>query len=124
VRSFDDISFNGLGSLPHSFTLEAFGTAWNEGNIAGALGNSIIVTVGTVISVLFLASLAAFALSDVLDATTDPLFANQAVYREFELDGSPVRAGDRDWRQLAAWRSTPTGSSRPAARVPEPAPRS
>jgi multiple sugar transport system permease protein len=63
VRSFDDISFNGLGSLPHSFTLEAFGTAWNEGNIAGALGNSIIVTVGTVISVLFLASLAAFALS-------------------------------------------------------------
>lgn len=63
VRSFDDISFNGPGSLPRSFTLEAFGTAWNEGNIAGALGNSIIVTVGTVISVLFLASLAAFALS-------------------------------------------------------------
>lgn len=63
VRSFDDISFHGLGSMPHSFTFAAFGTAWNEGNIAGALGNSIVVTVAVVVLVLFLASLAAFALS-------------------------------------------------------------
>jgi multiple sugar transport system permease protein len=63
LRSFDDISFNGLGSLPHSFTFDAFGTAWSQGSIAGALGNSIVVTVATVVCVLFLASLAAFALS-------------------------------------------------------------
>lgn len=63
VRSFNDLSYNGLGSLPHSFTLKAFSTAWSEGNIDRALVNSIIVTVGTVVLVLFLASLAAFALS-------------------------------------------------------------
>lgn len=62
-RSFDDIALNGLGTWPDSFTLDGFRTAWVEGNIGGALVNSVIVTVGTVIAVLFLASLAAFALS-------------------------------------------------------------
>ena len=63
VRNFDDIAVNGLGQLPRSFTLEAFRTAWVDGNIGGALRNSLIVTFFTVIAVLFLASLAAFALS-------------------------------------------------------------
>jgi multiple sugar transport system permease protein len=63
VRSFDDIATNGLGTWPQSFTLSAFGTAWTDGNIGGALRNSLIVTVCTVLVVLFLASLAAFALS-------------------------------------------------------------
>ena len=62
-REFDDLAMNGLGSWPESFTLSAFQTAWVEGDIGGALLNSIIVTVGTVVAVLFLASLAAFALS-------------------------------------------------------------
>jgi multiple sugar transport system permease protein len=63
VRSFDDIASNGLGTWPASFTLEAFRTAWVDGHLGGALRNSVIVTVCTVIAVLFLASLAAFALS-------------------------------------------------------------
>lgn len=63
IRSFDDIAVNGLGQLPQTFTLQAFATAWLDGSIGGALRNSIIVTIFTVISVLFLASLAAFALS-------------------------------------------------------------
>jgi len=63
IRSFNDIASNGLGSWPASFTLSAFRTAWVGGNIAGALRNSVIVTICTVIAVLFLASLAAFALS-------------------------------------------------------------
>ena len=63
VRSFDDIASNGLGTWPASFTLEAFRTAWVDGQLGGALRNSVIVTVCTVIAVLFLASLAAFALS-------------------------------------------------------------
>lgn len=62
-REFDDLAMNGLGSWPQSFTLSAFQTAWVEGDIGGALVNSIIVTAGTVVAVLFLASLAAFALS-------------------------------------------------------------
>ena len=63
VRSFDDIASNGLGTWPSSFTLTAFHTAWVDGQIAGALRNSLIVTVATVFAVLFLSSLSAFALS-------------------------------------------------------------
>ena len=63
VRSFDDIAANGLGGLPQSFSLEAFRTAWVDGQIGRALLNSLIVTVTTVVLVLFLSSLAAFALS-------------------------------------------------------------
>jgi multiple sugar transport system permease protein len=63
LRSFDDIAINGLGTWPSSLTLGAFRTAWVEGNIGGALRNSIIVTICTVIVVLFLSSLSAFALS-------------------------------------------------------------
>ena len=63
LRSFDDIAQNGLGSWPSSLTLGAFQTAWVGGSIGGALRNSIIVTVCTVVAVLFLSSLSAFALS-------------------------------------------------------------
>ncbi|HEY0240111.1 MAG TPA: carbohydrate ABC transporter permease [Friedmanniella sp.] len=63
LRSFDDIAQNGLGSWPTSLTLGAFKTAWVGGSIGGALRNSIVVTVCTVVAVLFLSSLAAFALS-------------------------------------------------------------
>jgi multiple sugar transport system permease protein len=63
LRSFDDIATNGLGSWPQALTVGAFKTAWVGGSIGGALRNSVIVTVFTVVAVLFLASLAAFALS-------------------------------------------------------------
>jgi len=63
VRNFDDIASNGLGTWPKSFTLQAFRTAWVDGQLGGALRNSVVVTVCTVIAVLFLSSLAAFALS-------------------------------------------------------------
>lgn len=63
IRSFNDIAANGLGTWPHEFTVGAFRTAWVDGSIGQALGNSIVITVSVVILVLFLASLAAFALS-------------------------------------------------------------
>jgi multiple sugar transport system permease protein len=63
LRSFDDIAQNGLGSWPTSLTLGAFRTAWVDGSIGGALRNSVVVTVCTVVAVLFLSSLSAFALS-------------------------------------------------------------
>jgi multiple sugar transport system permease protein len=63
VRSFDDIATNGLGSWPHEFTLSAFHTAWSDGSIGLALGNSIVITISVVVLVLFLSSLSAFALS-------------------------------------------------------------
>ncbi len=63
IRSFDDIAGNGLGTWPHTVTLAAFRTAWVNGSIGQALGNSIVITVCTVVLVLFLSSLSAFALS-------------------------------------------------------------
>jgi multiple sugar transport system permease protein len=63
IRSFDDIATNGLGAWPRGISFGAFRTAWVDGSIGGALRNSVIVTVCTVVAVLFLSSLAAFALS-------------------------------------------------------------
>jgi multiple sugar transport system permease protein len=63
IRSFDDIATNGIGARPRTVTLAAFRTAWVDGSIGQALGNSIVITVSTVVLVLFLASLSAFALS-------------------------------------------------------------
>ncbi|MFJ1895646.1 MULTISPECIES: carbohydrate ABC transporter permease [unclassified Streptomyces] len=63
VRSFDDVAAHGVGSLPHSFTLDGFRQAWVDGGQQRALVNSLLVTIPTVLLSLLLASTAAFALS-------------------------------------------------------------
>jgi multiple sugar transport system permease protein len=63
LRSFDDIAGRGLSALPHSFSLGGFRTAVGEGHMARALRISVEVTIPAVILSLFLASMAAFALS-------------------------------------------------------------
>ncbi|NEC49925.1 carbohydrate ABC transporter permease [Actinospica acidiphila] len=63
LRSFDDIAANGLGSWPHSFTLDNFRQAWVDGGQQRALINSLLVTIPSVLVTLGLASMAAFALS-------------------------------------------------------------
>ncbi|MGA4965715.1 carbohydrate ABC transporter permease [Streptomyces pseudogriseolus] len=63
LRSFDDIAANGLGSWPHSFTLDNFRQAWVDGGQQRALINSLLVTVPAVLLTLALAAMAAFALS-------------------------------------------------------------
>jgi multiple sugar transport system permease protein len=63
IRPFDDLSARGLAALPHSFSLTGFRTAIGQGGIARALLTSAEVTVPAVILSLFLASMAAFALS-------------------------------------------------------------
>ncbi|MFH8739096.1 carbohydrate ABC transporter permease [Streptomyces sp. NPDC017964] len=63
TRAFDDIAANGLGSAPHSFSLDGFRQAWTEGGQKQALINSLLVTVPSVLISLLLASMAAFALS-------------------------------------------------------------
>jgi multiple sugar transport system permease protein len=62
-RSFNDVALNGVASLPHSFTFATYLQAWRLGGFAGALTNSMIVTIPTVLLSLFLAAAAAFALS-------------------------------------------------------------
>ncbi|MEU3298907.1 carbohydrate ABC transporter permease [Streptomyces sp. NPDC006678] len=63
TRTFDDIAAHGVGSLPHSFTLDGFRQAWVDGGQQQALINSMLVTLPTVLLSLGLASMAAFALS-------------------------------------------------------------
>ncbi|MEV6181051.1 carbohydrate ABC transporter permease [Streptomyces sp. NPDC052015] len=63
LRSFDDIAANGLGSFPHSFTLDNFRLAWVDGGQQRALINSLIVTIPCVLITLALAAMAAFGLS-------------------------------------------------------------
>lgn len=62
-RSFDDIVARGLAALPTTLSSEGFSIALAQGGIGHALGNSLVVTFFAVILSLFLASLAAFALS-------------------------------------------------------------
>ncbi|MEV6376926.1 carbohydrate ABC transporter permease [Micromonospora musae] len=63
TRTFDDIAANGVGSLPHSFTLDTYRQAWVDGGELRALINSLLVTVPSVLLSLALAAVAAFALS-------------------------------------------------------------
>lgn len=63
LRSFDDLSLHGLASMPHSFTVAAFGTAFGDGGMGAALLSSAEITVPGVLLSLWLASMAAFALS-------------------------------------------------------------
>lgn len=62
-RTFADITENGLGALPRSFSLEGFVTVFTDGLAGGAVWNSVVVTVVTVAVTLLLSSWAAFALS-------------------------------------------------------------
>lgn len=62
-RTFDDVSSNGIASLPQSFTLETYTQAWNQGGMFQATVNSLIVTIPTVVLTLALAAAVAFGLS-------------------------------------------------------------
>jgi multiple sugar transport system permease protein len=62
-RSFDDISQHGIAALPKSFSFSGFTTAVGDGEMARALWISTQVTVPAVLLSLWLASMAAYALS-------------------------------------------------------------
>lgn len=63
IRPFDDIINRGLGALPTMVSMEGFSTALGDGSIQRALVNSALITVPAVVLTLWLASMAAFALS-------------------------------------------------------------
>ncbi|MFC0436750.1 carbohydrate ABC transporter permease [Kutzneria buriramensis] len=63
LRTFDDVAANGVGSLPHSFTLGNFAQAWIDGGEFQAMVNSLVVTIPAVIITLALGAISAFALS-------------------------------------------------------------
>lgn len=62
-RTQDDISLNGFWSLPSTLTLENFSRAWTQARVSNYLLNSFIITIPSLIGMLFLSSLSAFALA-------------------------------------------------------------
>lgn len=61
MKSYKEI-YNNVWGLPGTWLIENYKTAWEKG-ISAYFVNSLIVTVATVVSVLIIASMAAFALS-------------------------------------------------------------
>jgi multiple sugar transport system permease protein len=62
-RTQDDISLNGFWSIPSTLTLENFSRAWTQARVSNYLLNSFIITIPSLIGMLFLSSLSAFALA-------------------------------------------------------------
>jgi multiple sugar transport system permease protein len=63
VRTMDDIRVNGFWSIPSNFTLSNFSEAWTAGRVNQYALNSFIITIPALIGMLFLSSLAAYALA-------------------------------------------------------------
>jgi len=62
-RSMDEISRYGFFSLPKSFYLDNFTRAWTDARVEKYLINSFIITLPSLFGMLFLSSLAAYALA-------------------------------------------------------------
>jgi multiple sugar transport system permease protein len=63
IRVQGDLTRNGFWSLPSEITFGNFATAWERGMVGTYLGNSFIITIPSLIGMLFLSSLAAYALA-------------------------------------------------------------
>ncbi len=63
LRTQSDLTAHGFWSMPTVVTVANFGTAWQRGQVSNYLGNSFIVTIPSLIGMLFLSSLGAFALA-------------------------------------------------------------
>ncbi|NWG15779.1 MAG: carbohydrate ABC transporter permease [Chloroflexi bacterium] len=62
-RTMDEISIQGFWSIPQQFTLTNFNEAWNQARVSRYLGNSFAITIPSLIGMLFLSSLSAYALA-------------------------------------------------------------
>ncbi|RMF03995.1 MAG: carbohydrate ABC transporter permease [Chloroflexi bacterium] len=63
LRTQDDLSLNGVFSIPQHITLENYPQAWTQGNVNRYLLNSFIITIPALAGAIFLSSLSAFALA-------------------------------------------------------------
>ncbi len=63
LRTQGDIDGNGFWSIPKVLTLSNFGLAWQAGGVAKYLANSFIITIPSLLLMLWLSSMAAFALA-------------------------------------------------------------
>jgi multiple sugar transport system permease protein len=62
-RTMDEISINGFWSLPREFTFNNFSEAWTQARVSRYLANSFIITIPSLIAMLFLSSLSSYALA-------------------------------------------------------------
>jgi multiple sugar transport system permease protein len=62
-RTMDDITINGFWSIPQTISLVKFGEAWKQAHIRQYLLNSFIITIPSLIGMLFFSSLSAYALA-------------------------------------------------------------
>ncbi len=63
LRTMDDIALNGFWSIPQTISFDNFVRAWTEARVSRYLLNSFIITIPSLFGMLFLSSLAAFALA-------------------------------------------------------------
>ncbi|WP_119071301.1 carbohydrate ABC transporter permease [Aggregatilinea lenta] len=62
-RTMDDISVHGFWSIPQHFSLDKFSDAWATARIRVYLLNSFIITIPSLLGMIFLSSLSAYALA-------------------------------------------------------------
>jgi len=63
VRTMDDITLNGFWSVPTEFRFSNFEQAWVAARVRQYLLNSFIITIPSLLGMLFLSSLSAYALA-------------------------------------------------------------
>jgi len=63
VRTMDDITLNGFWSVPSEFRFSNFEQAWIAARVRQYLLNSFIITIPSLLGMLFLSSLSAYALA-------------------------------------------------------------
>ncbi|MCW5858387.1 MAG: carbohydrate ABC transporter permease [Caldilineales bacterium] len=63
LRTMDDIASNGFWTLPRVWTTDNFTRAWTAARVSKYLLNSFIITLPSLLGMLFLSSLAAYALA-------------------------------------------------------------
>lgn len=62
-RTMDDITVNGFWSIPKTFSFDKFEDAWISARIRVYLLNSFIITIPSLLGMMFLSSLSAYALA-------------------------------------------------------------
>jgi multiple sugar transport system permease protein len=62
-RPIADITIHGFWSIPQTISLDKFGEAWKQAHIRQYLLNSFIITIPSLIGMLFFSSLSAYALA-------------------------------------------------------------
>ena len=62
LRTLEDLSANGFWAIPQSITFANYIEAWNRAGISNYLANSFIITIPSLIGMLFFSSMCAYAL--------------------------------------------------------------